>query len=231
MISCQCITFGRPNLLEEAIESFHRQDWVGEKELVILNDHPEQTLVYTHPEVVVINVPRRFSTVGEKRNACVSLCQGDVVFPWDDDDISLPWRISLSMRGKESKRYFKADAAWLWNSGVITPEPRKNVYHAMGCWDKTLFQELNGYPHIQSGQDAAMESKFGTTNERSVTQLNPQELYYIYRFGGTGSPHLSGYGYGKGWEEIGKRRTERTGVIKLQPEWRSDYVQDVSEVI
>jgi len=37
-VSCQCITYDRVELLEEAIESFLRQDYKGEKELVILND-------------------------------------------------------------------------------------------------------------------------------------------------------------------------------------------------
>jgi hypothetical protein len=29
------------------------QDYPGKKELVILNDNPEQTLVFDHPEVVI----------------------------------------------------------------------------------------------------------------------------------------------------------------------------------
>ena len=121
MKSCQCITYGRPELLEEAIESFHRQDYEGEKELIILNDHADQHLVYSHPEVKIINTPARFRTIGEKRNACIAMCSGGVIFPWDDDDISLPWRISLSLRYLEDRKYFKNKRAWLWQNGELRP--------------------------------------------------------------------------------------------------------------
>jgi glycosyltransferase involved in cell wall biosynthesis len=223
VISCQCITYGRPELLEEAIESFLRQDYEGEKELVILNDHSEQELVYDHPEVIIVNITRRFNTVGEKRNACVSLCKGDVIFPWDDDDISLPWRISLSLDRKSDKRYFKNERAWLWQNGEIRPEPQNYLYHAMGCWDNSLFQEVGGYPHIQSGEDCAIEERFDKTGERKVTQLPNEEVYYIYKFGGTGHVHLSAFGWNKGWEEIGKEKVKKSGLIELKPNWKQDY--------
>ena len=208
-ISCYVITYNRPSLLEEAIESFHRQDYQGEKELIILNDHPEQYFVYDHPEVKVINCPVRFDSIGAKRNAAVSLCSGDVIFIWDDDDISLPWRISLSLKYKGEGKYFKNKRAWIWSNGLIKPEPKHNVYHAMGCWDKSYFLEVEGYPLIQSGQDIEIEKKFMKTKFRNVKLLPDNEVYYIYRFGGTGHIHLSSCGYGKGYVEIGKEKVEQ----------------------
>ena len=55
-VSCLCLTYGRPTLLEEAIESFIRQQWDGPKELIVLNDHPEQELLYQYDEVRIINL-------------------------------------------------------------------------------------------------------------------------------------------------------------------------------
>ena len=225
MISAQCITYNRPELLEEAIESFHRQDYKGEKELVILNDG-DQILVYNHPEVKIINSPVRFNSIGEKRNACVALCKGDVIFPWDDDDISLPWRMSLSMNLKRDRRYFKNKRAWCWANGVINPVPKPNVYHAMGCWDMSLFRDVNGYTFNQSGQDMDIEKRFGETGERRVTPLLDEEEFYIYKFGGTHHPHLSSHGYGNGFDD----RCE-PGVVELEPHWDANYVGVVRDVI
>src|SRR2546429_75321 len=59
-VSCVCPTYARPELLEEAIESFLRQDYRGAKELIVLNDYACQTLELDHPEVRVVNVPKRF---------------------------------------------------------------------------------------------------------------------------------------------------------------------------
>ena len=66
-VSCQCITYGRPHLLNEAVEAFLRQDYPGESELVILNDHTEITICNPGIEnVTTINVPHRIRSVGEK---------------------------------------------------------------------------------------------------------------------------------------------------------------------
>ena len=85
LISCLCPTFGRcgsawQHLLEEAVESFLRQT-DAHSELLILNDHPAQELVFDHPRVRVVNHPSRFHTLGEKYNAMVSLAAGSSARP------------------------------------------------------------------------------------------------------------------------------------------------------
>ncbi|MBV7332940.1 glycosyltransferase [Chloroflexi bacterium TSY] len=86
-VSCICPTYGRVALLEEAIYSFLRQDYPGEKELIVLNDFAEQTLEFDHPEVRIVNLPKRFHSVGEKYKAAAALATHDLVFVWHDDDI------------------------------------------------------------------------------------------------------------------------------------------------
>lgn len=55
-VSCLCLTYGRPELLEEAIESFKRQQWAGPKELIVVNDHPDQEILCTDNEIVIFNL-------------------------------------------------------------------------------------------------------------------------------------------------------------------------------
>jgi len=228
-ISAQCITYDRTELLEEAIESFLRQDYKGEKEMVILNDCADQQLICNHPEVFVVNTNRRFRTIGEKRNACIAMCSGDIIFGWDDDDISLPHRITTSLKYKGDKPYFKNTSAWLWQNGVVQDEPVRNTYPTMACWDRKFFEEVNGYAFMQSGQDVELDNRFRKTGKRHCIDIPKEDVYYIYRFGGTQKPHLSSYGYGKGWIEIGKREISNKGTIQLVPKWNTDYVKLIKE--
>lgn len=89
MISVICPTYGRPALLEEALESYLRQN-DSNSELVIVNDQPGVTLLFDHPQVRVINHPVRFESLGEKRNFAVAASRGDIIVPLDDDDLFLP---------------------------------------------------------------------------------------------------------------------------------------------
>src|SRR5690349_24951790 len=99
LISCLCATYNRApdflHLVEEAIESFLRQDY-PHKELIVVNDTPGQELTCAAEGVVIVNLPRRIRTVGDKQNAAVAIANGALLAPWDDDDISLPWRLSYS---------------------------------------------------------------------------------------------------------------------------------------
>ena len=225
-VSCQCITYGRTTLLDESVESFLRQDYPGESELVILNDLPDLRLQFKHPRVRVVNLPCRLRTVGEKRNACVALCTGEVIFPWDDDDISLPHRISYSLSRMADRRYYKADRFWYWASGHIKPPPRKGVAHAMSCWAVEFFDEVGGYPHIQSGQDTGLEERFQGP-DRIVEAIDSADVYYIYRFPGTHSYHLSAHGHGHGYDEAARHvdRAGMAGDYEIAPTWRQDYLQ------
>jgi glycosyltransferase involved in cell wall biosynthesis len=228
-VSCQCITYGRTTLLDEAVESFLRQDYLGRKELVILNDLPSLELRFHHPEVKVINLPCRMRTIGEKRNACVAMCGGEVIFPWDDDDISLPHRISYSLQQMTNHRYFKSDRMWTWGTSGLQPGTRKALAHAMGCWSRALFDEVGGYPHMQSGQDAGIEERFKGKG-RIVEETPDHCVYYIYRFADTHSYHLSSHGYGRGYQEAERFVAIRSigGVHDIRPHWKHDYVARVA---
>jgi hypothetical protein len=231
-VSCQCITFGRPALLNEAVESFLRQDYPGPKELIILNDHPEVLLhEFASEEVKVINVNSRFRTIGEKRNACCALCSGDIIFPWDDDDISLPWRISFTLEQMTNLQYFKPDRLWYWANGRLTE--KQAVAHAMGAWSKSLFDEVGGYPHLQSGQDQAIETLFKASSKRDVRPVHPADIFYLYRFPGTGSYHLSAHGFGSGFEEAEAfvRQNVKPGMYRIDPAWKHDYVTAAAQAV
>ena len=162
-ISCMCLTYGRPrHLVEEAVQSFLLQDYLGEKELLILNDFDRQIFHYDHPQVTVVNLPVRFNTVGEKQNAAAALCRHDLLAVWDDDDISL-------LRQAELLR----DPLRQWQEVLQGPfrfPSRQRCdraadggsLHVASLWHRSLFDEVGGYRHMGSGYDQEIEARFQT---------------------------------------------------------------------
>ncbi len=244
-VSCICLTYGRPDLLEEAIYSFLQQDYPGPKELIVLNDYDQQVLEFEHPEVRVINVPKRFRTVGEKRNMAVVLASHDLLFVWDDDDICLPHRLAFSVAHFDHRRgFFKAGSAWLLDNRHLSG-PYHNAFHGISCWSRKLFDAVRGYGAAGSGEDRVFEERLeqqfpGST---SAHDIRPEEIYYIYRWIGTGSYHLSAFGDYRPGMNIGHHEVEqfvhqranrgeiRRGRIRLRPHWNTDYRQLVSSHI
>ena len=233
-VSCICPTYGRVDLLEEAIHSFLLQDYPGPKELIVLNDYDRQTLAFDHPDVHVVNVPGRFHSIGEKYKAAVSLASHDLIFVWHDDDIYLPHRLSYSVAHLVERRgFFKTDRSWFWNDGQLSG-PEYNVFHGASCWTRALFLEAQGYPHLDNGYDGGFEWRCeearpgATASHRAI----PEYVYHIYRWAGTGSYHLSAFGQtGREIEQVAAHVRQqadegqvRLGLITLDPHWTSDYV-------
>jgi len=244
-VSCICLTYARPALLEEAIFSFLQQDYTGPKELLVLNDYDRQILALDHPEVRVINLPLRFRTVGEKMNVAVALASHDLLFVWDDDDIYLSHRLAFSVEKFETEKgFFKPNKAWVWNNNQLCG-PKESIFHVGSCWSRDLFDAVRGYVADGTGYDwvfeTRLEQKFAGSTE--VYDIEPEEIYYIYRWGGTGSYHMSGFGGYKPGENVGhddvesfvQQRADRgeipQGHIRLQPHWKFDYQQLVSDYI
>jgi glycosyltransferase involved in cell wall biosynthesis len=242
--SCICLTYARPEILEEAIYSFLQQDYAGPKELIVLNDYDGQILDLDHPEVLIVNLPKRLRTVGEKMNMAVALAAHDLLFVWDDDDIYLPHRLSFSVANLEAQRgFFKPDKGWFWESGTLSG-PVRNLFHAGSCWTRRLFDEVGGYPAEGSGYDWVFERRLRQRFPGAITDydIRPEDISYIYRWG-TGSFHMSGFGNYKQGANVGHegvaayvqdraaKGSVRHGRIPLNPHWQSDYLQQVADCL
>jgi len=239
-VSCICLTYGRPELLEEAVHSFLLQEYPGEKELIVLNDFDQQLLIFEHPDVHIVNVPRRFRTLGEKYNAAVALAAHDLLFVWEDDDIYLPHRLAFSVERLDPQRgFFKPERAWFWNDGQLSG-PEANVFHSGSCWSRELFTSVRGYAAMDNGYDQEIEARFELARPGSTApyDIRPEEIYYVYRWGGTRSYHVSGFGeteYNRAVAEFVAELVRlgqlQVGEITLAPRWRADYVALVREYL
>lgn len=227
-------------MIGEAIESFLKQDYQGDKELIIINDFDQQELSCDITNVHVLNSKRRFRSIGEKRNASIALSSGDVIFPWDDDDIHLPNRISHSLNEMRDG-FYNPRMAWVINNGIKGPS--KNTFHGIGCFTRELFDSVGGYPHINSGQDAGIEKLFESKKPLPKYEIKNNDVYYVYRWSDTDSWHLSACGVdantGKNGMQLFSEMTQRkidsgmqkTGKIEITPFWKCDYPAFLKQIL
>jgi glycosyltransferase involved in cell wall biosynthesis len=222
-VTCICSAQGRVELLEEAIQSFLRQDYPGPKQLIVLNDVEGQTLEYDHPEVHVVNVPRRFHSDAEKLKAAVGLASHDLLFPWPEDDISLPHRLSFTVAHlAEPAVFWKADKAWLWNGEELSgPETEAlpggtlhgGTLHGGSCFRRETFVKHHGYSHTETDYAGAFEALCASGGPGAVhlQAVEPAEVFSIRR-----------------GEALNGHEPSR-GRIQLRPRWRQDYDALVQE--
>jgi glycosyltransferase involved in cell wall biosynthesis len=220
MISVLTITYKRPHLLEEAIESFLRQVGIAGKEMVIVNDNPEVDYVYDHPSIKIFNVKKRFPSIAAKLEWGYKQCTHNFIYRLDDDDLLAPQALrNVAVTIIESildydiyrskDQFFFVDNKFQNKSGNIN---NGNVY------TKKYLDRIT-WPHKSGNEDDDITYKHnGTICEKVPTSM-------IYRWG-MNTLHISGLGI-KPSEEVLSHAdnvlNEPSGVIQLIPHFDHDY--------
>jgi len=237
-VSCFCCTYGRPlHVLAEAVESFLRQDYPGEAELVILNDLPGQRLtlgnhvqVPANRSIVIVNMPERIPTLGQKFRQAVDLCTGSLLLPWEDDDIYLPWRITWSVDHLKDG-YYHTNRAWYEHGGPGVLVPATNLFHCNMAFTRELYDRIGGYDADDTpALDQSLYRRL--TAAGAVGMETPwDKVHYIYRWQHSGSWHGSGLGDAVPVDETARRvaedvKAKRVGLGEqvLVPKWSRDWV-------
>ncbi|MFW5803786.1 MAG: glycosyltransferase family 2 protein [bacterium] len=227
-VVCLCPTYGRPNLLAEAVQCFLCQDYQN-KELIILNDQKGVNLHLSESfsNITIINYDKRFDSLGEKRNYLNQLGlehEGDMFCIWDDDDLYTPWRITESVQAmiNDNSDIVKTKFAFMSidnkNYKVVS-----NLFHSQACISKQYIKQ-NRYPAISVGEDVEFE-KNAMIKARSCFPC----LWYIYRWG-MNIHHLSGISNEKhSWEKslYFEPYNQYEGDIEVKPYFKNDYWQDI----
>jgi hypothetical protein len=246
-VSCLCPTYGRfpdhADLLAEAVESFRWQDYpIDRRELVILNDCATQIITCDAPGVRVVNVPWRYPTLGQKFDAICALALGDIFLPWEDDDISLPHRITQAVEriGDPAKpRYFNPGCHWLHSLAPAGEGDyaggfrlmRSGVNHNASAFTRTAWRAVGGYPARTGDQDAAMDSLLRMVAEVVPPLGKGEPPGYVYCWGRSDC-HLSGYAdMRQGWELVGSRPVTPGGYAIFPSPPQFDYASMVAAAL
>lgn len=231
-ISCKCITYGRVNYLEESIESFLKQDYDGDSELVIVNDYPLQKLHFNHPKVRIINLNKTFNTIGEKENYAVKMCRYDTIAVWDDDDLALPNHLS------NINKHFPGHDLLHWNNGILMMSNKIEKITDLGnsgiVYSKDIWNSVGRHEYENAGYDATFVLKIYGQNgivNRAITSI--EDVSWIYCW--NDSYHMSAMGNDtpdrknviiRHSEHIEQLRLDGkipTGIVYLKPHWKNDY--------
>ena len=232
-ISVTCPTYGRISPLEEAIESFLKQDFNGEMEMVILNDRSSVKLEFNHPKIKIINEDIRYKTIGDKRNSLISKCEGEIIVPLDDDDILLPGYVSMCVRllesGKGGHDWVFPQKALGFSREIKDGSPKianglimNTVAFRKSVWERVKFPSLDfdengefwriikisGFKGILSNRDKTRETYLVGWG---LTESNP---YHAQIFGKV-SPEKVG--------ELIDDTVKISGNFRLNPHWDLDY--------
>ncbi|MEQ8789473.1 MAG: glycosyltransferase family A protein [Pirellulaceae bacterium] len=223
-IAAICCTYKRPKELATAIECFLRQDYPAElRELVVLDD-AGQYENQTGDGWRIVSLPFRFRTLGEKRNASAGLVSADVdaYCVWDDDDIYLPWHMTAAAAALADADYTIPTVIYNDKRNRLQRKSNQYLFHGAWAFRRTAFEQVGGYPFIQSGQDQGLLRRFKAAKLRRADpiQHDPRPSY-VYRWFTSHSTHISAMGT-DGYERLGQSAAER--IAKIEPRWDVDWL-------
>ena len=229
-VSAICLTYNmedRAQVLNEAVESFLRQTWPN-KELIIVNDDPNLALEFDHPQVTILQFDTRFATLGEKYNAGCFYATGEILCSWDDDDISLPWRMKQAVDKLKDSDYWNPKAYWYANAYTIVHEYKKNYHHNASAFRKSAWESVGQYKHLNGSQDAALDGTLSALTRTVIGSGNLEETAYIYRWN-DGLQHISGGDMDANYERNGQLNSVEKHLI--EPQWQKDYIAITRKLI
>jgi glycosyltransferase involved in cell wall biosynthesis len=237
-VSCICPTYGRTNLLPEAVESFLRQDYQGEKELVIVNDAPEQEIYCNASNVRVINSSERFQSLGEKRTFSYQQAKYPLILTWGDDDIHLPKRISRAVNGLGDKRM----AFEGWHFCIYGADVKYNKFSTTGA--HIVRADLAKQVHWFAAKNTGEDDDFNCRIHQVIGKIHAikESPEFIYRWSGTERSHISAFHSTSGrfdaykiigdkFQALLKSGAEPTGLVDIRPEWKQDYCSLTADII
>jgi glycosyltransferase involved in cell wall biosynthesis len=219
MISVLTLTYKRHHLLEEAIESFLRQQCL-DCEMVIINDNTDVDYVYNHSNVRIINHKERFPSISAKIEWGYKQCKFDYIYRLDDDDLLSPWALKNLVID-------------------IIENPGYDIYRSQGMYFfvNNIFQNEisninNGNVYTKSYLDRVKFPDKSGDEDVYITFHNNANIYesklkhtMLYRWG-MNTFHISGLGIQPNeviLEHADKVLDNTKGVINLNPHFDNDY--------
>lgn len=207
LISCLCVTWGRPSLLRRSIEIFNNQTYMNRQLVVICRDSDTITLNLLHEinqnNIKIVSVENAHQMkLGELRNLSIDNSDGEYVCQWDDDDWYHPHRVQDQYTAiKESNKsgsilsyilMFDAKEKYAYLS------PRRAWENSFMCERKLIIDKAIKFPDLDKAEDTPFINELIDLNV--LVPLVKPELY-IYNNTGSNTCDPSHFEKLYGWAQ------------------------------
>jgi hypothetical protein len=226
------ITFGRPKTLGRLIAAFESQTYQN-REMVILDDGGQYPSCPRGDRWRVVSIDKRFSSLGEKRRACVNLltnCGGFASI--DDDDMILPFAIEAIAYGLRYKMWVQASESYEWDGKEMTrikthpanPFDPHRSHHGAWAYRMNAYRAAGEY--IAHDEDSDLQRRmianFGPSGDTICPEYPEPHLIYSRE---PDTRHISnsyhsGGGFEDAWKSFGEVKPEPT---ELKVAFDRDY--------
>lgn len=235
LVSCMCPTYGRPILLGESIKCFLDQDYEN-KELIIINDQVGVSLRMSPlpDNIWIYNHPKRFDSLGQKRNYLKSLVHGEYCCTWDDDDLYVPYRLSESVYFMEMYPecdIIKPKEAFISINNTVY-KAAANRFHTQAIIRRSYIDKTQ-YPLQSIGEDNVFERN---ANIKLIDMFPNFWMIYRWHMGETGIYHISQSPANlekESWDSVLKfeEYNKVKGEVMIKAEFQKDYWEDMYNVL
>ena len=224
MISVLTITYKRHHLLEEAIESFLKQELPPECEMVIINDNPEVDYIYDHPRVNIINHKERFPSISAKLEWGYKQCKYDYIYRLDDDDLLTLWalkNVQIDIDTNPGFEIYRSEGMYFFVDNKFDKES-SNINNG-NVYTKSYLDRIK-FPDKSGDEDADI-----TFGHKATIHESKLKHTMIYRWGGN-TNHISGYGLQSNkfiLNASDKLLKEAPGTYYLNPNFKNNYYEQL----
>lgn len=191
VISCICVTRGKPDMLGRAIDCFNAQVYPHKELVIVYEDDDDATIAFlttdtsilqhTDIRLVCLSVNPKLP-LGELRNQGIQVATGEYICQWDDDDWYHANRLQEQYRIiKESRRDGSILAQWL----VFDAVSKKGFISNKRLWEGSILCKkdtllLKPYEQKAIGEDTPTIDYLDKMNLLQSVDHLPWLYIYVY---------------------------------------------------
>lgn len=203
LISCLCVTRGKPKLLERTISCFMSQIYPQKELIIVYEDDDNDTINFINFSklferndvklVLVKALPK--TSLGELRNLGIRASSGMYVCQWDDDDWYHSCRLMYEYNAlEENGKAGSAMTQWL----VFNTIENKAYISNTRVWEGSILcrkdiLQLKPYDDKSMGEDTPTIDYLVTTNKLHLIKDIP--ILYIYIYHGSNTWNYEHWSY------------------------------------